>query len=162
MLKYKSNSDVIEEGIYFDPYIPLTLHLKKGNINFRSLYWRSGNLIDSLIEFEIDSESGELLSITLVTYSKLIMRAPIFKVDQAKISQGIPVFDIEKWSETGYKDEIREFQVYEASDAITVTFLEQEAIQNIVQNNSIEFRFTKDGFLHSLTVLTSTKLSEFL
>lgn len=88
MLILKEIKDISKYELNVDYYIPISIKFNNSNNIF---YWRTGNFKNSLLEIGIDSKTGELISITLVSINNVELINEPFHIQTALIN-GIPSF----------------------------------------------------------------------
>ncbi|WP_231928966.1 hypothetical protein [Brevibacillus sp. SKDU10] len=102
MLRKIRSQELEQETLELDDHIPFNAYWKTP-FAFPIQYWRTGDLKESFIEIGINSESGELLSITLLLLPSVFNGSPTFLDGQKAIDQsGIPVFDMSAWEDIKY------------------------------------------------------------
>lgn len=109
MLRFLKLADERQCKIEIDYYVPFTIEVgnqEQGNEN--TLYWRTGNQDNSLLEIGMGEKTGILRRIVLVAVTR-VQRGNI-KYDSTHFLTGTPIFDISEFN-ANLNDEKSEFEV---------------------------------------------------
>ncbi|PPA86092.1 hypothetical protein C4A75_05725 [Brevibacillus laterosporus] len=147
MLRKTRIQEIVHETLELDDYIPFNVYWKTP-FAFPILYWRTGNFKKTLMEIGINSESGELLSITLTVLHSVSYESPTFLDSQKDIDQsGIPVFDISAWENIKYIDEPIDFRSYFFNGRLTIVLDDKKTVASTLSSEHIKFYFDSNHFL---------------
>ncbi|MCR8982539.1 hypothetical protein [Brevibacillus laterosporus] len=147
MLRKIRIQEIEHETLELDDYIPFNVYWKTP-FAFPIQYWRTGDLEKSLIEMGINSESGELLSITLTMLHSVSYESPIFLHSKKDIDQfGIPVFDISAWENIRFIDEPIDFQSFFFNGRLIIALDDKKTVASMLSSEHIKFYFDSNHFL---------------
>lgn len=113
MLKVVGTQDcsLIKSGTEFGEYLPF--QLTHGDTSRGSkLYWRTGDLVSTLLEVEINAATGAVDVVSLILPGHISSSFPEFNVVSENWREGCPITDVENWPESGIKDEPNPIRVY--------------------------------------------------
>lgn len=148
-LKERANNKKCKTEI--DYYVPFTISIEDENVYSAKSCWRTGNLKNSLVEIEIDKESGILRNITLTSVDKaFLVNTTLKNVDE--IEYGTPILFLDGDIKNGICDEPMNIYVYLGLDYIMVKFGEDVDICEFIELERARFGFDKDNKLASIVV----------
>lgn len=155
ILKYKSLSSGRPEMIETDYYIPISINWEyESNVLINNFYWRMRTSNDSLIEIALNSENGNLISVTLIQFNDKLERIPdISGSDNQDLEVGLPTFDISGWHHSGYVDIEEDFKIYMKSNSILISFVYSTKECRVVKNKNVIFRFDRNEILLSIEII---------
>lgn len=151
MLKLINITDECEVTKEFDDYVPFNVEWKHNQSKYRHplIFWRSGDIMKSLVEIGLDSISGMVRSLTLVLSSENSIINEIFTIGE--VTSGRPVFDISTFNEH-YFDYIQSFSVIVMLNSVIINFSDKEVIRNIGNKGDIVFSFDKKNELQRIII----------
>jgi len=139
--------EIIHETLVLDDYIPFNVYWKTPFV-FPTQYWRTGDLKESFIEIGINSESGELLSITSILLPSVSYECPTFLDSQKDIDQsGIPVFDISAWKNIKYIHDPIDFQSFFFNGKLTIVLDDTNAVASTLSSEHVTFYFDSNQIM---------------
>lgn len=90
MLTIENTANIVPTNIEIDLYIPLRVKWENHLPIKNSIYWRTGNFKDSLLELGIYKENRQISSLTLTSVKKVYFQSsPSPK--QLPVKEGVPV-----------------------------------------------------------------------
>ena len=105
MLNVVKVNSAIAEKIELDPYVPVKIRWGQWNLIAEpTIYWRTGDFKNYLVEIGIASKSGIIRSFTVVHTKDILLDATQVAWPKS-IEEGTPEFNIREWSESGRRDE---------------------------------------------------------
>jgi len=117
-----------------------------------NLYWRTGNLKQTLIEIGFGKAYGTIRSITLICKPKVQIKNDYQNNDAIIKKFGLPEFKTGKWKKSFYcRDEIGDFFMSINDNNLIITF-SQHPIKFKVINNRIVFSFNRNKKLCSIEI----------
>lgn len=147
MLRKIGIQEIVHETLELDDYFPFNVYWKTPFV-FPTQYWRTGDLKESFIEIGINSDSGELLSITSILLPSISYESPTFLNSQKAIDQsGIPVFDMSAWENIKYIDDPIDFQSFFFNGKVTIVFDDTNAVASTLSSEHFTFYFDSNHFL---------------
>ncbi|AYB38171.1 hypothetical protein [Brevibacillus laterosporus] len=147
MLRKIGIQEIVHETLELDDYIPFNVYWKT-SFAFPTQYWRTGDLKESFIEIGINSESGELLSITSILLPTVSYESPTFLDGQKDIDQsGIPVFDMSAWENIKYIDDPFDFQSFFFNGRLTIVLDDKKTVASTLSSEHFTFYFDSNHFL---------------
>lgn len=138
--------------IEVDYYVPITITVGADSYFGKSIYWRTGNFKNSLIEISIDEEKGTLKDITLVAVNEVCC-VDFPEEECEKKATGVPSFILDGDISNGFCDQIMDFCVYLSSEDISIKFGEELHPVKCVQLGRVKFGFDKEDKLICITVI---------
>ncbi len=152
MLKLKKLYAVTNIKIEIDYYIPIKVIFGDREKNEPSIFWRTGNLKNSLIEIGVGKISGNINSIKLVLAPKAIIKSPVQRFDIENEQIGLPAFEISlEWQNNYTLDEVEDFEIYIINNSLIITFASNK-IKSKVVNDRVVFCFDKEKQLCSIEI----------
>ncbi|MGG0755072.1 hypothetical protein [Brevibacillus laterosporus] len=146
MLRKIRIQEIEQETLELDDYIPFNVYWKTP-FAFPIQYWRTGDLEESFIEIGINSESGELLSITLILLPSVSYESPTFLDSQKDIDQsGIPVFDMSAWENIKYIDDPIDFQSFFINGRLIIVLDDKKTVASTLSSEHFTFYFDSNHF----------------
>ncbi len=116
--KYNKCSPIIVE---FDPYIAVKIIFGESAYWLEpTIYWRTGDIKNQLIEIGIGKESDTIKEITLVDIKKITQKSFVFPGIQ--LTLGIPVFEKNPPTESRVVDEKGPLEMFIDSDKLQIIF----------------------------------------
>lgn len=124
------------------------------------MYWRTGDIERSLVEFGIGSRTGIFRNLTLTAVKNASLSEVIIKSN--KSVDGTPVFDLSIIPEKGIYDYINDFQVCLGKEAITTIIGDVEKCNTLVRFGRINIGFDYGNFITHVIVndLTTDEYKE--
>lgn len=151
MLKVINKEIVKKESIKFDIYVPINIEFEVENISEEpTIYWRTGNFIDSLIEIGVGKYKKDIRSITL-TICKNVYETDNYFNKNFNVLNGSPIVCLGNINDEIYVDEIGELKAYIESKSITIIFSDNEAYY-CLQNDNLCFYLNKNNFIIGLKI----------
>jgi hypothetical protein len=117
-----------------------------------------GDRKNSLLEVGLDAEIGIITSVTLVAVDALteIEELPLL-VEPIQV-EGLPIFDVEGWSEDGYEIEKAEFKIFKVTDRLLILLTEEFHPSLKITNDRVSFGFDAQ---HNLILIEIASLMPF-
>lgn len=162
MLEIIGTTSLQEMSLELDDYVPLRFKLfEKGAAP--QLYWRAGDLASTLLEVEVDRESGKINGGSLLLSGDVIEGLPQLS-GLAKGVKGVPVVSIENWPKSRYLDEGCNFQVFADSSNLLILFAASGDAEEYVEAGGLFFGLSKIKSLVWILIkgLTPEKLDRIL
>ena len=138
MLKVLECEGIKKENIDFNMYIPINIEFGVWNISEEpTIYWRTGDFNESLIEIGIGKYKRDIRCITL-TICKNVYEVDSYIENKLSKSKGSPILELENTNDEIYIDEKGILKVYIESTSVSIIFSDDK-ITNCLENNNIEF-----------------------
>ncbi|WP_175016799.1 hypothetical protein [Massilia sp. YMA4] len=111
MLKVIAGSNCGPIEVEFGDYVPFKF---SNRVEARSprLYWRTGNFKSTLLEVEIDRETGVIAGVILLLPGQVSRNFPAQIVPEGKLHSGVPIVDACYWPDDRVRDEPNEISVF--------------------------------------------------
>jgi hypothetical protein len=159
MLKIMGVSKLVPVKIITDMYVPIKVKFGEWDISKENtIYWRTGDFKNSLIEIGIASQSGILRSITLTQARNVFFDSEV-KCDQTIQNSGIPRFCTDDWASNGIRDEKLKFEVHLSASKMSV-ILSNTNVKSEIDCNRVYFGIDQDNHLCMFEIFNLT-LDEF-
>ncbi|OKP95149.1 hypothetical protein [Paenibacillus sp. P46E] len=153
--------------IEIDYYVPFSAQIGDcyDLVNENIVYWRTGDIESSLIEFGIGSNTGVLKKVTLTAVGNAVLSDVIIKNN--KIEDGTPVFDNSIIPQKGIYDYIKDFQVFLGKSTITAIIGKIDECNQIVRLGRMNIGFDYEKYvthvsINNLTIEEHKELKESL
>lgn len=151
MLKIFKYKETKQENITFDRYTPINIEFGMWNISKEpTIYWRTGDFHNSLIEIGIGKYKKDIRSITL-SICKNVYEIDGCISNNMNILKGCPIVGLENMNNETYIDEKGMLDVYIESKSVYIVFSENK-IYECLQNNNIEFYLDDNQLLIGLRI----------
>lgn len=151
MLKVISHEEIKREDIKFDIYTPINIEFGLWNIwEEPTLYWRTGDFNQSLIEIGFGKYKKDIRSITL-TICKNIYEVENYFGDNISVFKGSPILELENINDEVYTDEKGRLKVYIENESVSIVFSENK-IRDCLQNNNVYFYLDNNKSLIGLKI----------
>ena len=125
--------------VQVDDYIPLSIEWDERNFLIPRVYFRTGNLDTEMLEIGIESDSGKLSSITLVSIEKITFIPQTLQQNQP-CQKGFPVFSLpQSWKEQRYIDAPEPLTLTVWQDVVELSFPKEKVSTHYVQSNNVRF-----------------------
>lgn len=162
MLEIIGTASLQEISLELDDYIPFKFKFCESG-GAPHLYWRAGDLASTLLEVEVDRESGKINGGSLLLSGDVVEGLPQLS-GLAKGVKGVPVVSIENWPESRYLDDGGEFQVFADSSNLLILFTASGDAEEYVEAGGLFFGLSKINSLAWILVkgLTPEKLDRIL
>ncbi|MFB0825965.1 hypothetical protein ACEU07_11825 [Chromobacterium violaceum] len=138
MLKIERLGEVVRMTPEFGGYLPFKCDFIGRQRGDGGVYWRLGNFESSLVEIEVDKDSGVIASFSLVMFDSLMGGIPNLNIPLRK-EVGVPLFPLESWQGEMFLDEKAEIQVFFESDALMVAWSNVCETTWIVESDGVSF-----------------------
>lgn len=154
ILRIVGVSNKKSEFIHIDEYIPIQITLGEWNNSFDpTVYWRSGDFSESLVEIGVSLRTGEIRSFTLTQAKDISFKNIEVSHRNSTNIQGIPICDVSIWSKDGYEDEKLSFSVNLSDHEFRVTFgITNQYLFQETSNGCIGFGLNDENQLYYITV----------
>ena len=100
----------------FDPYVLLSINIERVE-KAHTLYWRLQSP-RHMIDVGIKSDTGELISLTIVLYRDLIRSSPAITAKTDGATEGIPIFSLDCWQIKDPYDNSEYYSVHDGDFSI--------------------------------------------
>ncbi|OMF92095.1 hypothetical protein [Paenibacillus sp. FSL R7-0337] len=152
LLKLCDLKEVNESRIEFDYYVPFSIEIgnKDSLANEDTVYWRTGDIEKSLIEFGIGSKTGVLRNLTLTAVKNAVLNDVVIKSN--KLVEATPFFDLGIIPDSGIYDCINDFQVCLEKEAITTIIGEADKCHTLVRFGRTNIGFNYENYITHVTV----------
>ncbi|MCG7409204.1 hypothetical protein MH117_17440 [Paenibacillus sp. ACRRX] len=152
MLKVNGiENEGFKETIEFDDYVPFNIEWNYSTIKGTKIYWRTGDLKKSLLEIGIDSLSGRISSMTLVTSNTIsICEGNLLNNYDER---GVPSFELTGKDTCDY---IQDFSIKIMNNGISILMFEDDT-DIILKSERISFHIGIDKKLLRIDLLDLTK-----
>lgn len=163
LLKLYGLEECNECHIEFDYYVHYSVEIyskRYTQVNEKNVYWRTGDIDQSLVEIGIDSRTGVLRNLTLTAVKNAIL-GDVIVIDN-RIMEGIPVFDISMIPEKGIYDCVKDFHVFLGKEAISTIIGEIDKCRTLIRFGRIDIGFDLEDYITHVTVnnLTADEYAE--
>lgn len=149
MLKVFKHEATKKESIEFDIYIPIKIEFGVCDISKEpTIYWRTGDFSESLIEIGTGKYKKDIRSITL-TICKNVYEVDNYSENKFNIFKGSPI--LENTNDEIYTDEKGRLKVYIESTSVSIIFLDNK-ISDCLQNGNVDFYLDDNKSLVGLRV----------
>ncbi|WP_250675735.1 hypothetical protein LZ906_012105 [Paraclostridium ghonii] len=161
MLKVFKSESTKEEYIEFDIYTPINIEFGVWNITKEpTIYWRTGDFRESLIEIGIGQYKKDIRSITL-SICKNVYEVDNHSNNNFNMLKGIPVLELENINNEIYIDEKGILKVYIESKSISIVFAENK-IKDCLRNDNVDFYLDDNKSLVGFRVNNITEENKFI
>lgn len=156
MLRVLKYQETKEENIEIDMYIPINIEFGSWNISEEpTIYWRTGDLKNSLIEIGIGNRKKNIRSITLSIFKNIYEKEYYFG-DDIDIIKGMPILELESSNNEIYIDEQGILDIFLGNTIVDILFSKNKPVK-CLQNNDINFYIDKNNFIVGLRVNNISK-----
>ncbi|GFZ32148.1 hypothetical protein CSC2_26740 [Clostridium zeae] len=132
MLNVVKMNSTIAEKIEIDPYVPVKIRWGQWNlVKEPTIYWRTGDFKNSLIEIGIASKSGVIRSFTIVHSKDIFLDSTHIEFTKSYV-EGTPMFDLSNWPESGRLDESGIVEIHYNEGELTVILSKNTVTTKIV------------------------------
>ena len=132
MLKVVKINPVIKEKIEVDQYIPIKIRWSEFDSNNKKIiYWRTGDIKKSMLEFGISAISGEIRSLTIVFADKISFALKDFSGCNT-FERGTPVFDVSSWIGKRTVDDRGLFEVHYCNEKLYMIISENSISKELI------------------------------
>lgn len=107
---------------------------------------------DSLLEVGLNSETGVIVSVTLINYNSIEKSGTFNFLDSSNQVKGIPIFDTSSWPFDGYKDEVKSFKIHNINKTVLICFSNDYKPSLKIINNRVSFCFDEQKNLIAIEV----------
>lgn len=153
MLNIVNLKSTITEKIEVDPYVPVKIRWGQWDLTLEpTIYWRTGDFKNSLVEIGIASKSGIIRSFTVV-YTKDIFLGGTQVQWSKSDEEGTPVFNISEWTESGRLDENGLAEIHYNGSELSV-LLSRNTITRRVVSGRVCFDLDNTANLCAITVFS--------
>ncbi|AUS14558.1 hypothetical protein C0W65_08385 [Bacillus subtilis] len=122
--------------VEFDVSTPINIEFGNRNIpEDKTVYWRTGDFIKSLIEVGFTQKTGEIRSITLTLCESVYKSKEWKNIEPIK---GLPVLSEDRQQNETYIDEKGILNVYITDKTVYIQFSAHE-IESLIENNHVLF-----------------------
>lgn len=154
VLRYQP--DCCTGNIEIDPYVPLKIRWEEIEDCAEDLiYWRTGDLKQSLFELGLSLSSGRVISLTVV-HAHMIVIEDEKRYLNVRIHEGMPLFDTSNWSDLDMVDDEGVFEIHLCDDEVFLVLRNVETV-DAIQSGRILFGFDVDSNLSLIRVKCLTK-----
>ncbi len=119
-------------------------------------YWRTGDFRHSLLEIGVHGQTGQLVSMTLVSVKELSVWPPKGEhLDElaTTVVNGIPVFDVTDWqNDTVFVDEPNDLRIKLGTDRVLIEWGRPSAPARSLHSGRILFGVDERGALFSVQI----------
>ncbi|ENQ3107218.1 hypothetical protein ACEOWJ_003289 [Bacillus cereus] len=150
MLKLVDLIDIQKCNIEIDYYVPFSVEIGEQKTYVENkVYWRTGNIQNSLLEIGLGEKTGTLRSITLTAVNQSKLEE--MPLQEIKVIEGNPIFDISMINGNIF-DYKAEFNVYLGENDITILLGSVDKTKTIVEINRVEMGFNSEEELQFIKI----------
>ncbi|EQB89811.1 hypothetical protein J2Z44_001697 [Clostridium punense] len=151
MLKVFKLEEIKKENVEFDIYTPVNIEFGVWNISEEpTIYWRTGDFCNSLIEIGIGKYKKDIRSITL-TICKDVYVVDNYGENSFNRFKGSPILELENTNDETFTDENGTLKVYIENTSISVIFSDNK-INDCLENGSVDFYLDDNKSLIGLRI----------
>lgn len=141
-----------EYNIEIDYYVPFSVEYGDcfNLIKEYIVYWRTGDIERSLMEFGLGSNTGVLRKITLTAVKNAVLSDAI--INYKMVEEGTPVFDGSMIPQKGISDFINDFQVLLGENRITCIIGQVDKCEKIVRTGRVDIGVDCGSYITHISI----------
>lgn len=153
MIKVKETEAVLKSYIEFDDYIPINIEFGKWNISIEpTIYWRTGDFNNTLIEVGVGSEKGILRSITLILAKHINIIEHNDELNPNNLMEGIPIIKIEGGLKNTYTDQKGKLDLLLYNNKIKIVFSNTD-VKSCIKSDRVCFGIDENDFISYIEIV---------